>query len=275
MGLAILAGCDSSDFEGHKRLQNSIHYKRVSLGDDELVYSDGARISISVRVKTSVDSLIALKRFQRVELNQIALPDYFTKFMTSAHQGDSTLFIGLSDDFELEKVLGKKLEHNDTVKIEVMVTEVLTDEQLRTKRAEERMLLDAELLEQQQLQVLLDSFGLDRDHFVDGIYYKTISRGNGKRATPGNNIRVNYKSTLVNGQIIDNTYEANSLEYEVGRPDQVLDGFAIGISLMREGGESLMILPSNMAFGDKGSSSKIVPPFHTIIYHVKLEKVGV
>lgn len=272
---AIFFGCDSSDFEGYKRLEKSVHYKRVALGDDVLIYGDGARMSISIRVKTKLDSLIALKRFQRVALTETELPKYFKDYLLTAHQGDSSLFIGLSNDFDLAGILGKAFENNDTVKLELMVTEVLTNEQLRTKRAEERMLIDAELLEQQKLQVLLDSLDMDKDLFVDGIYYKTLQRGQGKRATPGSNIRVNYISTLVDGQIIDNTYEAKSLEYEVGRPDQVIDGFAIGISLMREGGQSLMIIPSNMAFGEKGSSSKIVPPFHTIIYQVKLEKVGV
>lgn len=271
----FLIGCESSDFDGYKRIENSIHYKRISLGDDDLIYSQGARMSLSIHVKTKVDSLIALKRFQRVELTELKLPGYFEKILENAHQGDSTSLIGLSTDFDLERILGDPIDYKDTVKLDLMVTEVLTEDQLRTKRAEERMLLDAELLEQKRLQLLLDSLDMDRDLFVDGIYYKTIERGKGKRASSGSNIRVNYISTLVDGQVIDNTYEAKSLEYEVGRPDQVIDGFAIGISLMREGGESLMIIPSNMAFGESGSSSKIVPPYQTIIYHVKLEKVGV
>ena len=75
--------------------------------------------------------------------------------------------------------------------------------------------------------------------------------------------------------MVDNTYDGQPLEYEIGRPDQVLEGFSIGIALMREGGESLMIIPSQLAFGAKGSISGIVPPYSTLIYKVKLENVGI
>ncbi len=272
----LLVSCDSSDFEGFKRLEKSVHSKFITLGDDAIAMDQGGRISLTMNFHNQNDSLIAVKKFDRIELEQSNIPNYLQQVFSAAHQGDSLHFIGIAKDFQLNEFIGSIIENeSETLQVFVGINEVIPSSELKTMRANERMKNDAEMQEQANLASLLDSLDMDRDLFVNGIYYKAITRGKGKRAQSGEHVRVNYTSLLVDGTVVDNTYDGQPLEYEIGRPDQVLEGFSIGIALMREGGESLMIIPSQLAFGAKGSSSGIVPPYSTLIYKVKLENVGI
>lgn len=43
---------------------------------------------------------------------------------------------------------------------------------------------------------------------------------------------------------------------------------------MREGETAIVILPSKLAFGHKGSSSGIIPPYTSVIYELSLNKIA-
>ena len=52
----------------------------------------------------------------------------------------------------------------------------------------------------------------------------------------------------------------------------MIAGLEDAIGRMREGQRALVILPSYLAWGEKGSSTGIIPPFTTVIYEVELLK---
>jgi len=60
----------------------------------------------------------------------------------------------------------------------------------------------------------------------------------------------------------------------VGDTAQVITGLEIGIKKMREGGKAKIIIPSQLAFGENGSSTGIVPPYTSVIYEVTMLKVN-
>lgn len=268
----ILASCSNSDFEGYQKIENSLHYKRVALGDDQKKIDETSSVSLEFKCIDN-DSIIGIKRIEELTIAGNTLPKYFNEIMSKSFEGDSIAFIGVAKDFQLKSWFDLPIKNSDTIEIYLSVTKVLSDQELRNHRAEERLKSDEEMFEQQALANILDSLEMDRDHFVNGIYYKLVTRGKGEKAQSGDHVRVNYISRLYNGAIVDNTYQGKSLEYEIGRPDQVIPGFSIGMALMREGGEAIFVIPSQLAFGEIGSSSGLVPPYHTVIYEVKLEKV--
>jgi FKBP-type peptidyl-prolyl cis-trans isomerase len=53
---------------------------------------------------------------------------------------------------------------------------------------------------------------------------------------------------------------------------QVIGGLEEAIGRMREGEKALIILPSELAWGEKGSSTGIIPPFTSVIYELELLK---
>jgi len=53
----------------------------------------------------------------------------------------------------------------------------------------------------------------------------------------------------------------------------VVKGLEEAIGLMKEGEKSLVILPSEQAFGSEGSSTGMIPPFTSLIFEVEILEV--
>lgn len=125
--------------------------------------------------------------------------------------------------------------------------------------------------EQLALKQYLDTMQLDEKNYISGIYYQELQKGKGKRPVKGNAVFIHYRAYFINGKEFDNTYGMDEpFVFNLGDPDQVIEGIETGLQLMRKKGKARFVIPSQLAFGEKGSSTGIVPPFSTLIYEVEL-----
>lgn len=275
--ILLLLGCRESNHPGYTRLKKSVHYKLLALGDEDRPVASGAYISCRIEVKGPGDSTLAIKSFSRIERRKLPLSRHLNDLLLQSHLQDSLAVIGTAADLALRQLFTPAMFPQDTasVRLTMVVLEVLEDAEFRAYRANERLLLDREMAEQQALNGLRDSLKLGESNYTDGMYYLPVKEGRGPKPESGTMVVVHYKAHFHDGTLFDDTYTGESLEYEIGRPDQVIDGFATGIAQMREGGEAIFVIPSRLGFGSQGSSSGIVPPFTTLIYEVKLVRVGI
>lgn len=273
----LLLGCRESDYPGYSRLKKSVHYKLLALGDEDRPVASGAYISLRIELKSGGDSTAAIKNFSRIQRKGLSLPGPLQDLLLQSHLLDSVAVIGTAGDLGLSQLFTPVMFPHDTALVHLTMTvlEVLDDAEFRAYRANERLLLDLEMAEQQALNKIRDSLKLKESNYRDGMYYLPVKEGRGPKPESGAMAVVHYKARFHDGTLFDNTYNAEPLEYEIGRPDQVIDGFATGIAQMREGGEAIFVIPSQLGFGSRGSSSGIVPPFTTLIYEVKLVRAGI
>jgi FKBP-type peptidyl-prolyl cis-trans isomerase len=68
----------------------------------------------------------------------------------------------------------------------------------------------------------------------------------------------------------DSRARGEPLIFRLGDQGQVVEGLDAGIRRMRRGGRAMLVVPSHLAFGHKGSAGGIVPPFTTMIYEVEV-----
>lgn len=107
---------------------------------------------------------------------------------------------------------------------------------------------------------------------ASGLYFIETVKGSGKQAASGSVVQVHYTGKLLNGLIFDSSYDRGKpLDFTLGK-GRVIKGWDEGIALMKEGGEATLIIPSNLAYGEKGSGEKIVP-YSTLIFEVKVISV--
>jgi FKBP-type peptidyl-prolyl cis-trans isomerase len=104
---------------------------------------------------------------------------------------------------------------------------------------------------------------------IYGMYIIETKVGTGTKIDSGCHVRMQYKISLMDGKEIYSTYDrARPVQFDYGRPMDTR-GFQYGVSTLRQGSKATFIVPSTLAFGQKGSGG-IVEPYQPIIYNVDI-----
>ena len=104
------------------------------------------------------------------------------------------------------------------------------------------------------------------DSTATGLQYTIEAPGAEEKITKQDTVWVNYKGTLLDGEVFD---QNDSVQFNLNR---VVPGFAEGICLLGEGGKATLYLPSNLAYGEHGNRN--IEPNSTLIFEVEILKVA-
>ena len=111
------------------------------------------------------------------------------------------------------------------------------------------------------------------DKTDSGLYYKIIQKGDGAKPEQGQNVSVHYKGMFVDGSVFDSSYKRSEpIEFPVGMGN-VIAGWDEGIQLLQVGDKARFVIPSHLAYGERGAGG-VIPPNATLIFDVELMKVG-
>ncbi|MFA5584408.1 MAG: FKBP-type peptidyl-prolyl cis-trans isomerase [Bacteriovoracaceae bacterium] len=104
-----------------------------------------------------------------------------------------------------------------------------------------------------------------------GLAYKVIKEGTGATPTAEDTVEVHYHGTLTDGTVFDSSVErGKTISFPLNR---VIKGWTEGLQLMKEGGKTKFVIPSDLAYGEAGAPPKI-PGGATLIFEVELFKVN-
>ena len=103
-----------------------------------------------------------------------------------------------------------------------------------------------------------------------GLQYKIIKEGNGKIAANTDWVKCVYHGTLLDKTVFDSSKErGDSTSFAVNR---VIKGWTEALQIMPEGSEWRLFIPSELAYGERGSGDKIGPN-ETLIFDINLVEV--
>ena len=106
-----------------------------------------------------------------------------------------------------------------------------------------------------------------------GLYYQITHKGNGKKAEAGQKVAVHYTGMLLDKTVFDSSYRRKEpLQFTVG-VGQVIAGWDEGILLLHEGDKARLVIPSELAYGNRGAGG-VIPPNAPLIFDVELVSVG-
>ncbi|VAW85755.1 Peptidylprolyl isomerase, FKBP-type [hydrothermal vent metagenome] len=103
-----------------------------------------------------------------------------------------------------------------------------------------------------------------------------IAVGHGAEVTQGDTVAVHYTGWLYDdsvadkkGQQFDSSRDRGSpFEFPLGA-GRVIKGWDQGVEGMKVGGRRILIIPSNLGYGKKGSG-RAIPPNATLVFDVEL-----
>lgn len=110
---------------------------------------------------------------------------------------------------------------------------------------------------------------------------ETIDRsvGSGAQATPGASVTMDYTGWLYDADAADHHGQKFDSSDDHGQPftftlgaGKVIKGWDQGVEGMREGGKRTLIIPADLAYGERGAGASI-PPNATLIFDVTLRNV--
>ena len=104
------------------------------------------------------------------------------------------------------------------------------------------------------------------DTTASGLQYTIEAPGADEKIAPEDTVWVNYKGTLLNGKVFD---ENDSTQFVANR---VIKGWTEGLGLLGEGGKATLYIPSDLAYGSRGTRG--IAPNSTLIFDVEVLKVG-
>ena len=104
------------------------------------------------------------------------------------------------------------------------------------------------------------------DTTASGLQYSIESPGADYKVAPQDTVWVNYKGTLIDGTVFDEN------ENTMFVANRVIRGWTEGLGLLGEGGKATFYIPSELAYGERGTRG--IAPNSALIFDVEVIKVG-
>jgi len=102
-----------------------------------------------------------------------------------------------------------------------------------------------------------------------GIQYRLIEPGTGASPKATDKVKVNYRGKLINGTEFDSSYARNKpSEFML---NSVIRGWTEGVQLLKEGGKIELVLPPELAYGDRNSAK--IPANSVLIFEIELIEI--
>jgi len=107
---------------------------------------------------------------------------------------------------------------------------------------------------------------------ASGLRITDLVVGDGAEATTGQTVVVNYRGTLANGTEFDSSYGRGPFSFPLGA-GRVIQGWDEGVAGMKVGGKRKLVIPPDLAYGERGAGG-VIPPNATLTFEVELVRIG-
>ncbi len=265
-------------YPGFSSSGTGFHYRLIRIGESEAKASPGDYISASLEYRTMEDSVFfsALRRFRLAEPSFAGSVEECFMMLS---KGDSAEFIISAKDFfniTIEAPVPSFIGEDAKMIIAAGIKDIRSEkEYLEEMETFIRHLMNHSSVDiDKSFEKLAETEAMDPGTGSPGILYYHLREGYGEKIKRGDTVIIHYEGKFEDGRIFDSTRKRDEpFEYIYGHEGQLIKGLEEVVKMMREGGKALVYIPPELAFGEKGSSTGIIPPSTPLLFEVEILKV--
>ncbi len=269
----LLSACQNSEYAGFSHGDGDLLYKMHTHQKGPKA-KPGDYLSVQMDYRTNEDSLLFDSQGKTFPLELV--PPVFEGDINSAlslmAEGDSATFVIRADSFLLKNAkmlqLPKFVNENSKIIFDVKLHDIQTLEEINAAQAQKKA---------QAIQQAAEAIKLYTQHNMpeikqrpSGLFFKKKKQGKGKPAKVGSKVKLHYTGKFLNGKTFASSYDNNKpISFTVGK-GEVIDGWDEGVSLMHQGDEAILVLPSSIGY-KQGRGQ--VPANTPLVFELKLLEV--
>ncbi len=110
--------------------------------------------------------------------------------------------------------------------------------------------------------------GINAVEHSSGLYYEIINPGTGNQPNAASKIKATYTGKLLNGTVFDQLATPPAQSWDMSL---LIEGWKIGLPLIKQGGTIKLIIPSSLAYGCNGAGP--IPGDAILYFDVTLVEV--
>jgi len=233
----------------------------------------GDVVFIDMIGKTDRDSIVISSYLQGGSFQiPVPPPTYkgcFYEMLTLMGEGDSAEVAVVADSL-FEKSFGSALPDFITpgsiFKLTIKMVSIITKDEYDKRMAEEMKYADEN--QKEDIQKYIADHHLQMTKTESGMYYQFPLKGFARRVVPGDTVTVHYTGYFLDGKIFDSSIQRDQPFTFVVGTNAIIKGWNEALQLMCLRDRMLIILPYQLAYGEKGSGS--IPPYSPLIFEIEL-----
>lgn len=292
-GALTFSACNNEDkFE---TTDSGLEYKYIEKGEGETP-EKGQILTLNMTYKDANDSVWFDSKKQGspipIQYNDSLPPDAgaIDEGFRMLRKGDSVVFkVNAQNLFDktFKTAVPPGVDSTSVLTFNIGVVDVLSEEDYNSFLMKEHERKQAVALKKdvEIIDNYLKDNNLEAQKTESGLRYIVEKEGTGKKPSPGDSVSVHYVGKLLDGKLFDTSRENVAKENDMHDPrnpykplnfvhgqGQMIPGFDEGVGLLKEGAQARLILPSSLAYGERGAGAAIAPN-SVLIFEIELVKV--
>ncbi|MEO1513574.1 MAG: FKBP-type peptidyl-prolyl cis-trans isomerase [Bacteroidota bacterium] len=155
---------------------------------------------------------------------------------------------------------GKDIPPNSVLRFDIELLDFYSESEAKDRRKEEQ--------KQAITKYVTEKAWSDVKVTDSGIHYIIENPGSGEaRPSASSKVKAHYSGSLLDGTVFDSSYKRKKpLEFQLSG---VIRGWQEAIPLLARGGKGTFVIPSELAYGERGAGG-VIPPNSILVFEIEL-----
>ena len=283
----LIVSCGDSRFSDFEKTKNGLLYKFYVKGKDTIHPKYGETIRLKMKRSYGDSTMENTELIDPDGLTQLFREPFFKggieEGILMMTIGDSAAFAVSTDTLDKyfpSKDSVKKFNDGDYVLFNVKLMNIQSSEDIVWEKEQryKTFLSERKELEPRELAQYITDNHIDVKPSSSGMYYIEKAKGNGPNPKDGDSVYVNYTGALLDGTVFGSSYKSKLSAGFVAGEKGMLKGWNEAVKKMQKGTETVVIIPSALAFdsiGDIDTKKKEyrIPPYSPLRFELELIKI--